>query len=39
LDCDDVDIIYAENIPEMGLGKAMMERLMKASKKYRYITH
>ena len=39
LDRDDVDIIYAENIPEAGLGKAMMERLMKASKKYRYITH
>jgi L-threonylcarbamoyladenylate synthase len=39
LDRDDVDIIYAENIPEAGLGKAMMERLKKASKKYRYITH
>ncbi|MCX5805768.1 MAG: L-threonylcarbamoyladenylate synthase [Proteobacteria bacterium] len=39
LDRDDIDIIYAENIPETGLGKAMMERLKKASKKYRYITH
>lgn len=33
LDRDDVDIIYAERIPEKGLGKAMMERLKKASKK------
>ncbi|MCX5813103.1 MAG: L-threonylcarbamoyladenylate synthase [Proteobacteria bacterium] len=39
LDRDDVNIIYAESIPETGLGKAMMERLKKASKKYRYITH
>jgi L-threonylcarbamoyladenylate synthase len=39
LDQDNVDIIYAENIPETGLGKAMMERLKKASKKYMYITH
>jgi L-threonylcarbamoyladenylate synthase len=39
LDREDVDIIYAESIPETGLGKAMMERLKKASKKYRYITH
>ncbi|MBA4417740.1 MAG: threonylcarbamoyl-AMP synthase [Syntrophus sp. (in: bacteria)] len=34
LDQDDVDIIYAEEIPDTGLGKAMMERLRKASKKY-----
>jgi L-threonylcarbamoyladenylate synthase len=34
LDRDDVEIIYAEVIPEIGLGKAMMERLRKASKKY-----
>jgi L-threonylcarbamoyladenylate synthase len=33
LDQDDIDIIYAERIPEHGLGKAMMERLKKASKK------
>jgi len=32
LDSEDVDIIYAEKIPEDGLGKAMMERLRKASK-------
>lgn len=38
LDREDVDIIYAENMPEEGLGKAMMERLKKASKKYMYIT-
>lgn len=34
LDSHDVDIIYAEKIPEQGIGKAMMERLRKASKKY-----
>ena len=39
LDREDVDIIYAENMPETGLGKAMMERLVKASKKYMHITH
>jgi L-threonylcarbamoyladenylate synthase len=33
LDQDDIDVIYAERIPEHGLGKAMMERLKKASKK------
>ncbi len=38
-DREDVDIIYVEKVPERGLGKAMMERLKKASKKYRYITH
>ncbi|MBP8625805.1 MAG: threonylcarbamoyl-AMP synthase [Syntrophorhabdales bacterium] len=38
LDKKDVDVIYAEQIPEKGLGRAMMERLRKASKKYRYIT-
>ncbi|MCX5799466.1 MAG: hypothetical protein NTU90_07910 [Proteobacteria bacterium] len=38
LDREDVDIIYVEKIPEIGLGKAMMERLKKASKKSRYIT-
>jgi L-threonylcarbamoyladenylate synthase len=32
LDREDVDIIYAEKIPEVGLGKAMMERLKKAAK-------
>jgi L-threonylcarbamoyladenylate synthase len=34
LDREDVEIIYAEEIPETGLGKAMMERLRKGSKKY-----
>jgi len=34
LDREDVDIIYAERMPEKGLGKAIMERLKKASKKY-----
>lgn len=33
LDLDDIDVIYAERIPEQGLGKAMMERLEKAAKK------
>jgi len=33
LDRQDVDVIYAERIPERGLGKAMMERLTKAAKK------
>jgi L-threonylcarbamoyladenylate synthase len=33
LDRDDIDVIYAERIPEQGLGKAMMERLKKAAKK------
>lgn len=33
LDRDDVEIIYAERIPDTGIGKAIMERLKKASKK------
>ncbi len=33
LDREDADIIYAEQIPEIGLGKAMMERLRKAARK------
>ncbi len=33
LDRDDVDIIYAERVTETGIGKAIMERLKKASKK------
>ena len=33
LDQQDVDIIYAEKIPEVGLGRAMMERLRKAARK------
>jgi len=33
LDRDDIDIIYAERVPETGIGKAIMERLKKASKK------
>jgi L-threonylcarbamoyladenylate synthase len=39
LDRNDVEVIYAEKIPERGIGKAMMDRLKKAAKKYRYITH
>ena len=39
LDREDVDIIYAEQIPETGLGKAMMERLRKAARKSLRITH
>ena len=34
LDRGDVELIYAQHIPEVGLGKAMMERLRKASKKH-----
>ncbi len=34
LDKEDVDIIYAERIPENGLGKAMMDRLKKAARKH-----
>jgi L-threonylcarbamoyladenylate synthase len=33
LDRLDIDIIYAERVPETGIGKAIMERLRKASKK------
>jgi len=33
LDREDVDIIYAERVPEIGIGKAIMERLKKASKR------
>jgi L-threonylcarbamoyladenylate synthase len=33
LDHDDIDIVYAERVPEVGIGKAIMERLRKASKK------
>jgi L-threonylcarbamoyladenylate synthase len=39
LDREGVDIIYAEKIPEKGLGKAMMERLEKASKKAEFVNH
>lgn len=39
LDREDVDIIYAERLPETGIGKAMMDRLRKASRKWRYISH
>jgi L-threonylcarbamoyladenylate synthase len=38
LDRDDVKVIYAERIPEEGIGKAMMERLRKASRKGGHIT-
>jgi len=34
LDSDDVDIIYADKVPETGLGRAIMERLRKASRKH-----
>lgn len=34
LDSGDVDVIYAEKVPEIGLGRAIMERLRKASKKH-----
>jgi L-threonylcarbamoyladenylate synthase len=33
LDQTGIDIIYAEKIPEVGLGRAMMERLRKAARK------
>jgi len=33
LDRDDIEIIYAEKVPESGIGKAIMERLRKASRK------
>jgi L-threonylcarbamoyladenylate synthase len=35
LDRPDVDLIYAERIPETGLGRAMMERLSRAAAKHR----
>ena len=34
LDRDDIDMIYAERIPEKGIGRAIMERLKKASKRH-----
>jgi L-threonylcarbamoyladenylate synthase len=33
LDREGAKIIYAEKVPETGLGKAIMERLKKAAKK------
>jgi len=39
LDREDVDIIFAEQLPELGLGKAMMERLKKAARKDTLVTH
>lgn len=33
LDRDNIEIIYAERVPETGIGKAIMERLRKASRK------
>ena len=39
LDCEESDIIFAEQIPETGLGRAMMERLKKAAKKSPLVTH
>lgn len=35
LDKQGADVIYAERVPERGLGKAMMERLKKAERKHR----
>jgi L-threonylcarbamoyladenylate synthase len=34
LDRDDVTVIYAERLPETGIGRAVMERLRKASRKH-----
>ncbi len=34
LDRDDVNVIYAEKLPERGIGRAVMERLKKASRKH-----
>ncbi|MDD3845509.1 MAG: L-threonylcarbamoyladenylate synthase [Syntrophorhabdaceae bacterium] len=34
LDSDDVDVIYAEKLPERGIGRAVMERLRKAARKH-----
>lgn len=34
LDRDDIDVIYAERLPEEGIGRAIMERLKKASRRY-----
>lgn len=33
LDREDINIIYAEKVPETGIGKAIMDRLRKAAKK------
>lgn len=33
LDSEDIDMIYAERIPETGLGRAVMDRIYKASEK------
>lgn len=34
LDRDDVNVIYAEKVPEAGIGRAVMDRLRKASRKH-----
>lgn len=34
LDRDDVDVIYAEKLPEKGIGRAVMERLRKAARRH-----
>jgi len=39
LDKEDIDVIYVQRIPEEGLGRAMMERLKKASKKFKTLRH
>jgi L-threonylcarbamoyladenylate synthase len=39
LDRKRVDIIYAQKVPEKGLGKAIMERLRKAEQKGRFVSH
>ncbi len=38
LDREETSVIYAEKLPEVGLGRAMMERLRKAEKKSRLQT-
>jgi L-threonylcarbamoyladenylate synthase len=38
LDREKVALIYAEHIPERGLGKAMMDRLRKAAKKSEFVS-
>lgn len=39
LDKEHVEVIYAERLPETGLGRAMMDRLKKASRRYAATHH
>jgi L-threonylcarbamoyladenylate synthase len=39
LDREATEAIYAQKIPETGLGKAMMDRLRKAAAKRRFVKH